>query len=358
MSFEVPNAKDANPGFGLCLPHIYQPPICSQIRPYGPIVRSMFTPVANPLAIYRIGEHGPRIKQYQRLLNKLIRGGPQGPPWRKLGGHLWPPLAEDGKFGTKTFEAVKEFQRLLNLPQTGWLDVLTRTLLLPAVKLRGWVRMARPDFSPPPVNIPSTPPSKPAPQQKPTTPTPRVVNVPPPPKKDDDWKLELTISDGVGVSGNVWRGKTPVGTQSQGEPLEWDNKVEVEAALPTPLILGKGHLKLSLSGEYDAPIDRFHLGKPGVQGTFQVEADDMLELGDWGTLSPFVQGSLQWQGGKSSYMFKAGAELKIDLIKEKLSLTGDINSGRQTFYRGLDPLRDPSVVVPLEGNVKFEVKFW
>ena len=61
-----------------------------------------------------IGSVGEPVKTIQNQLNRISRNYP-----------LIPKVAEDGAFGPKTEEAVKVFQGIFNLPQTGVVDYAT-----------------------------------------------------------------------------------------------------------------------------------------------------------------------------------------------------------------------------------------
>lgn len=61
-----------------------------------------------------VGSSGESVKQAQSFLNRISQNYP-----------LIPKVAEDGLFGTPTAEAVKVFQGVFNLPQTGIIDYAT-----------------------------------------------------------------------------------------------------------------------------------------------------------------------------------------------------------------------------------------
>ncbi|MBW6411076.1 peptidoglycan-binding domain-containing protein [Clostridium weizhouense] len=61
-----------------------------------------------------IGSSGEPVKTIQNQLNRISRNYP-----------LIPKVAEDGVFGSKTVDAVKVFQQVFNLPQTGVVDYST-----------------------------------------------------------------------------------------------------------------------------------------------------------------------------------------------------------------------------------------
>jgi hypothetical protein len=181
-------------------------------------------------------------------------------------------------------------------------------------------------------------------------------------KDDDDdkpWTVQLSPSVGLGASGPLWTSKSSSGSYVKPDTLEVDKKFEVDVSVPTPLVIGDGHLKLTLAGEYDDPVDKAHAGKPTVQGTFQLQADDALKFGKWGSLSPFVQVSSQWQKDdkwKQSTVLKGGLELDVNLTKS-MKLTADVNSGAQFSGPGNDANNTAKVVVPFEGNLKLQWQF-
>lgn len=61
-----------------------------------------------------IGSRGDKVRQMQRQLNVISNGYP-----------LIPKIAQDGVYGAKTAEAVKVFQQVFDLPQTGVVDFPT-----------------------------------------------------------------------------------------------------------------------------------------------------------------------------------------------------------------------------------------
>lgn len=61
-----------------------------------------------------IGSRGDKVRQMQRQLNVISNAYP-----------LVPKIAQDGVYGSKTAEAVKVFQKVFNLPQTGVVDFAT-----------------------------------------------------------------------------------------------------------------------------------------------------------------------------------------------------------------------------------------
>jgi hypothetical protein len=126
------------------------------------------------------------------------------------------------------------------------------------------------------------------------------------------------------------------------------------------VVIGQGKLKLTLAGEWDKPLDAAHSGKPTVQGTFQLQADDMLKFGQWGTLAPFAQVSSQWTSDdnkmKQSTVLKGGLEMDVNLMKG-LKLAADVNSGVQIAGPGNDNATTAKVVVPFEGNLKLQWDF-
>lgn len=62
----------------------------------------------------RVGSTGDKVRQMQNQLNVISRGYP-----------LIPNVAEDGIFGQRTAEAVRVFQGIFGLPQTGVVDFPT-----------------------------------------------------------------------------------------------------------------------------------------------------------------------------------------------------------------------------------------
>ena len=61
-----------------------------------------------------IGSTGEKVRQLQNQLNTISKGYP-----------LIPKVAADGVYGEKTAEAVRTFQKVFNLPQTGVVDYPT-----------------------------------------------------------------------------------------------------------------------------------------------------------------------------------------------------------------------------------------
>ena len=61
-----------------------------------------------------IGSTGEKVRQLQNQLNTISKGYP-----------LIPKVAADGVYGEKTAEAVRTFQKVFNLPQTGVIDYPT-----------------------------------------------------------------------------------------------------------------------------------------------------------------------------------------------------------------------------------------
>lgn len=61
-----------------------------------------------------IGSTGEKVRQIQNQLNTISKGYP-----------LIPKVAADGVYGEKTAEAVRTFQKVFNLPQTGVVDYPT-----------------------------------------------------------------------------------------------------------------------------------------------------------------------------------------------------------------------------------------
>lgn len=71
-------------------------------------------PSSWPGADLEIGSRGDKVRQMQRQLNVISNGYP-----------LIPKIAQDGVYGAKTAEAVKVFQQIFDLPQTGVVDFPT-----------------------------------------------------------------------------------------------------------------------------------------------------------------------------------------------------------------------------------------
>ncbi|GAA0086079.1 peptidoglycan-binding protein [Clostridium sp. MB05] len=61
-----------------------------------------------------VGSAGPEVRSIQEYLNRIAQNYP-----------LIPKVAQDGVYGTSTAEAVKVFQGVFNLPQTGIVDYAT-----------------------------------------------------------------------------------------------------------------------------------------------------------------------------------------------------------------------------------------
>ena len=61
-----------------------------------------------------IGATGDKVRQLQNQLNAISKGYP-----------LIPKVSADGIYGEKTAEAVRVFQKIFNLPQTGVVDYPT-----------------------------------------------------------------------------------------------------------------------------------------------------------------------------------------------------------------------------------------
>jgi hypothetical protein len=86
-------------------------------------VESIFINTANevsgvpsswPGADLNIGSTGPSVRIIQEQLNRIAQAYP-----------AIPKLAVDGQYGPKTAQAVKTFQQIFNLPQTGVVDFST-----------------------------------------------------------------------------------------------------------------------------------------------------------------------------------------------------------------------------------------
>lgn len=71
-------------------------------------------PASWPGVELEIGSRSDSVRQIQKLLNGVSRGYP-----------LIPKVAQDGIYGQKTADAVKTFQRIFDLPQTGVVDFPT-----------------------------------------------------------------------------------------------------------------------------------------------------------------------------------------------------------------------------------------
>lgn len=71
-------------------------------------------PASWPGVELEIGSRGDSVRQIQKLLNGVSKGYP-----------LIPKVAQDGVYGQKTADAVKTFQRIFDLPQTGVVDFPT-----------------------------------------------------------------------------------------------------------------------------------------------------------------------------------------------------------------------------------------
>ena len=61
-----------------------------------------------------IGSSGEKVRQLQQQLNRIARNYP-----------AIPTLTPDGIYGSGTAEAVRTFQKIFNLPQTGIVDYPT-----------------------------------------------------------------------------------------------------------------------------------------------------------------------------------------------------------------------------------------
>lgn len=71
-------------------------------------------PASWPGADLSVGSSGSKVAQLQRQLNVISKGYP-----------LIPKVAEDGIYGERTADAVRVFQQIFNLPQTGVVDFST-----------------------------------------------------------------------------------------------------------------------------------------------------------------------------------------------------------------------------------------
>ena len=352
-----------------------QPAAFSLQYPFGGSLFVKAEPSSAGLCLYKRGDNHLEVYRAQRLLNCYIRGN-LGIPWTKSNGSLWPLLREDGMLDLDTELALNEFQLGWGLQPSGCLCPRTRMLLPPHMRLKGSLLLRKPGRYLRPCLPPTFGQSKSTGSVSNSTPSPNPPVKPPAPNpapsggagststgsKDDDdkpWTVHITGSMGVGLSGPVWTGKSSTGNSVKAETLEVDTKTEIDVSVPTSLRIGKGHLKLTLAGEYDEPLDNAHLGKPTVQATFQLQADDAIKFGEWGSLSPFAQVSSQWQKDdkwKQSTVLKGGLELDINLAKG-VKLAADVNSGAQFAGPGNDPKTTAKAVVPLEGNLKLQWDF-
>ncbi len=61
-----------------------------------------------------IGSSGDKVRQLQNQLNVIAQGYP-----------LIPRISADGVYGSQTAEAVRVFQRIFDIPQTGIVDFTT-----------------------------------------------------------------------------------------------------------------------------------------------------------------------------------------------------------------------------------------
>ena len=342
---------------------------------------------------FKRGDNHLQIYRAQRLLNCYI-GGHFGAEWLTDGGSPWPFLTEHGMFDLDTQLALLRFQSLSSLPNSGCLCPRTRMLLPPMMRLRGSLLLSRPGKIPclrwsstssgsagrgasssPPTKPTSgaNPPSKPAAPKDATSPSggsgPSGSGSADGDDDDKPWTFHLEPSVGVGATGPLWTGRSRTGARVAPDTLEVDQKTEVDLTVPTSLALGKGKLKLSLGAEFDVPVDQAHKGQYTLQGTLQLQADDFVKFGEWGSLSPFVAGSSQWQKGsnkwKQATTIKGGAELDINVGKmlklpgplKDVKVTGDVNSGVQIAGPGNDPATTATVVVPFEGNLKLQGSF-
>ncbi len=351
------------PPFVLQLPTLYK-------HPAGHTVMTRVNPPSDCLVSYKLGQQGLSILCCQRKMNLLMDGGPHFSKWRDPSGNPWPRLSENGILNLDTQEALKYYQMLWGLWPSGDLCMVTRTLLNPFLRFRGSLQLHRPawcfcargvpmgGFSPAPGKLPSAGTAPKSPQSAPARPTPVPASTAPSNGDDKPWTPQLKFNYGFGVTKPLWVGKTLSGSPPPGSAsnAEVDQKLEFDVEVPTSVAIGKGHLTLSLQAEYDAPLDSTHKGKPSAMGTFELSADDAVRLGKKVTLSPFVDFSVQDQRGVVSGIAKGGLELKLD-IRKNMALKADANIGFQKGLSGLDPMQDPKMVVPFEGNARFEVRF-
>jgi hypothetical protein len=307
------------------------------------------------------------------MMNMLMDGGPLFPKWRDRNGNPWPRLAENGLLDIDTQEALKYYQMLWGFWPSGDLCLMTRTLLNPFLRFRGALQLRYPTWRPGLSGAPvagNSPAVNKAPSPSPALKNPRPGPPPPPApapisKKssgDDDkpWIPQLKLNYGFGLTQPLWVGKTRSGMGAPGSAskTEADEKLEFDVEVPTSVAIGQGHLTLSLGAEYDSPLDNTHKGKPTVAGNFELSADDLVKFGGKRfALSPFAGISVQDQKGVVSVVGKVGAELKLNITKH-MALKVDASVFEiQGGVHGLDPKQDPKVVIPFEGNAKFEVQF-
>jgi hypothetical protein len=328
------------------------------------------SPPADWLVSYKLGQQGSSILCCQRKMNLLMDGGPLFSKWRDLSGNPWRRLTENGILDLDTQEALKYYQALWGLWPSGDLCTVTRTLMNPSLRFRGSLQLRLPAWcfckQSAPMGGSSSPGKLPSAgtvsKSSPSTPPPPATRAPAATKSsnDDDkpWVPQLKFNYGFGVTKPLWVGKTPSGASapSAASNAEVDQKLEFDVEVPTSVAIGKGHLTLSLGAEYDSPLDSTHKGKPSATGTFELSADDAFRFGKKATLSPFIDFSVQDQKGVVSGIAKGGLELKLSIGKN-MALKADANIGVQKGLGGLDLKLDPKVVVPLEGNAKFEIQF-
>lgn len=168
--------------------------------------------------------------------------------------------------------------------------------------------------------------------------------------------VELSLSEGAGVSGPIYTSKSSSGNSVKPAKAEVDNKIEFEAAFSTKSLLN-GHLKLDISAEWDQPYNK-KIGDSTLSGNIKLELDDAVKFGNWGGLNPYIQGSAQSNALNDPFKkiqgsLKGGVEMSVELGKG-FSLKGDVNVGAQHYLRGADSKDDAKLVVPWEANVNIE----
>jgi hypothetical protein len=354
-------------------PLALQPPMCFKY-PGGSSVTTRVMPGPGHMVAYQLGQQHHVIQTCQKQMNFLMDGTSLFPKWRYPDGSPWKQLIEHGILDDDTEDALEYYQMLWGLQPTGILCPFTRTLLNPYVRLRGQLRYPSLTFrgnqamgtgsSGISGQTSNQTPKKATPSRTPSTTTsqgqtPATTTLATPAADDDDkpWVPQLKWNTSLGATRPLWVGKTLSGAAAPGSAwkTELDRKLELDVELPTSLMIGDGHLTLSLGGEIDDPLDAAHRGKQTVQGNFQASLDDVFKR-NWGSLSPYVQGSIQKQGDQETGVIKGGLELKIQPWKDKnVALKADANSGYQWGIKGLDPRQDPKAVIPIEGNLTLEV---
>jgi hypothetical protein len=325
------------------------------------------------LCWFKRGDNHLQVYRAQCLLNRYITGH-FGPEWLGSDGFRLPLLLEDGRLDVDTELALKRFQQDWSLPPSGCLCPKTRALLPPVLHFHATLQRNR-------VKIPplrwskyntsygsgtgwggsnSSSSTKKADDDGSQPSGTGGVVTPPPAKKDDDDDKPFTLNLGFGGSGPVWTGKSSTGKRVPSEKPEVDQKMEFDLNIPTGLALrsgGRGQLKLTLSGEYDVPLDNDHRGKPSIQGTAQISADDLFKNNRL-SLTPFVEASRVFQRDtdkwKQATEVKAGVDLDVKLTKG-IKVEAEVNSGVHIAGPGNDKDTTAKVVVPVEGFVILKV---